>query len=260
MNQAVNEVADVAPRVLVLEDDAAISDVTCSFLSRCGYCCTAAFSGTEAQLLMRDEIPFDLLICDLMVPGVSGEEVVLFVRSKSDIPIIVASAKSTVPDKVALLRMGADDYLVKPFDLDELLARVEANVRRAQKTPKAGQQEQGALPAFAPSKQDAEILTYADWCASLTNRSFTANGLPLRLTRTEFDIVCLLMRHPRKVFTKRELFELVWHEEAAIEEKAVNTHISNIRTKLKEVGAHGSIETVWGIGFKLADASEEAAR
>lgn len=235
-------------RILVIEDDAAISDVTCSTLAHEGYACTPAYSGTEARLLIEGGAQFDLAICDLMLPGMAGEDVVALIRARSAMPIIVASARSAVVDRVTLLRLGADDYLVKPFDLDELVARVEALLRRA------GAAAAGASDAETPS-DDPAVRTFGAWRVNETERSFEAAGVPLRLTRTEFDIVAALMRHPRKVFTKRELYQAVWREETTVEEKAISTHVSNIRAKLKGTGTEHYIETVWGIGFKLVDAA-----
>ncbi|HIT45288.1 MAG TPA: response regulator transcription factor [Candidatus Aphodovivens excrementavium] len=230
-------------RALVVEDDASISDVVCSTLDGAGFLCTPAYSGTEARLLIEQGESFDLVICDLMLPGIPGEELVSLIRAKSAVPILVTSAKAQVVDRVALLRMGADDYLVKPFDLDELVARAEALVRRS--------------GGFAGGEGDADgsSLTYGEWILYEDARRFEAAGRLIGLTRTEFDIVASLMRHPRKVFTKRELYRAVWNEDAAVEEKAISTHVSNIRAKLKGTGTDGYIETVWGIGFKLADLS-----
>lgn len=235
-------------RILVVEDDASISDVVCSTLSGAGFACTPAYSGTEAKLLIESGEPFDLFVCDLMLPGMPGEDVVALVRSKGTAPILVTSAKAQVVDRVALLRMGADDYLVKPFDLDELVARVEALLRRAGSFPSAvcGKERAGAADAERP-------LEYRSWRLFQGERRFEVAGETVALTRTEFDIVAVLMRHPRKVFTKRELYRAVWNEDAIVEEKAISTHISNIRAKLKGTGTEGCIETVWGIGFKLAD-------
>ena len=120
--------------ILVIEDDAAINDVVCSTLKGEGYECVSAYSGTEARLLLQAEpstYSFDLVICDLMLPGMPGEEVVAFIRAQSNVRILVISAKAEVVDRVSLLRQGVDDYLVKPFDLDELVARVEALLRRS---------------------------------------------------------------------------------------------------------------------------------
>lgn len=249
-------------RILVVEDDAAISDVTCSALTQEGYACTPAYSGTEARLLLGGSIPFDLVICDLMLPGMPGEDVIALIRSRgSSVPVLVTSAKSAVVDRVTLLRAGADDYLVKPFDLDELIARVEALLRRAGVHGEGSEGGVGGLAGDAASSQvvsstETHTLRFGAWEANTDARTFTAAGVPIRLTRTEFDILCTLMRRPTKVFTKRELYELVWHDDAFVEEKTVNTHVSNIRTKLKGTGTEGYIETVWGIGFKLGTVVE----
>ncbi len=233
--------------ILVIEDDASISDVVCSTLVGAKYLCTPAYSGTEARLLLGRGDAFDLVICDLMLPGMPGEEIVSLIREKSSVPILVTSAKAQVIDRVALLRMGADDYLVKPFDLDELVARVEALIRRS-KCP-----DDVSCHAACAS---VSSRTYGKWALCEDARRLEAAGVPIKLTRTEFDIVVALMRRPDKVFTKRELYREVWHEDAAVEEKAINTHVSNIRAKLKGTGTEGYIETVWGIGFKLAEPAE----
>lgn len=286
------ERTEAGRRILVVEDDASISDVVCSTLRGEGYSCAAAYSGTEARLLIEGGEAFDLAICDLMLPGMPGEDVVALIRAHGDAPILVISAKAQVIDRVTLLRMGADDYLVKPFDLDELVARVEALLRRAgcgsgrasaargdaaasaagcgsaafaARAGAPGDDEGFGLAAGAdardglPGEPDAELesgfapLVFGAWRLVEGERRFEAAGEPVRLTRTEFDIVSALMRHPRKVFTKRELYRAVWHEDAAVEEKAINTHVSNIRAKLRPSGTDRYIETVWGIGFKLAD-------
>ena len=230
------------PRVLVVEDDAALSDVVCTFLSGEGYDCVPAFSGTEALLLAERAAergeknrPFDLVILDLMLPGLPGEELMGRLRAAGvAAPVIVTSAKSAVTDRVGLLRLGASDYLVKPFDLDELLARVEVQLR------------DGARPG--PS---AGTLRFGSWELDPAARTFAVGGEPLRLTRTEFDILAALMRDPNRVFTKQALFELVRNEEALTEERTIATHVSNLRVKLRASGTDSYIQTVWGIGFKL---------
>ena len=228
-----------SPRVLVVEDDAALSEVVCTFLGDEGYTCVPAFSGTEALLLAErageKDQPFDLVILDLMLPGLPGEELIGRLRAAGvDAPVIVTSARSTVTDRVGLLRMGASDYLVKPFDLDELLARVEVQLRNR------------AVPASAPG-----TLRFGRWELDPTARTFVVDGEALRLTRTEFDILAALMREPSRVFTKQALFELVRNEEALTEERTISTHISNLRVKLRPSGTDAYIQTVWGIGFKL---------
>ena len=228
-----------SPRVLVVEDDAALSEVVCTFLGDEGYTCVSAFSGTEALLLAErageKNQPFDLVILDLMLPGMPGEELIGRLRAGGVVaPVIVTSAKSAVTDRVALLRLGASDYLVKPFDLDELLARVEVQLRGR------------TVAAPAP-----ETLRFGRWELDPAARTFAVDGEQLRLTRTEFDIIAALMREPSRVFTKQALFELVRNEEALTEERTISTHVSNLRVKLRPSGTDAYIQTVWGIGFKL---------
>lgn len=232
--------------ILLIEDDADINEVIATFLRRQGFSCTQAFSGSEARLALQGRIrsgarPFNLILTDLMLPGLTGRELIELVRNDGDVPIIVVSARAAPLDKVDVLSIGADDYLVKPFDLDELLARIQVQLRHAAKCSEA---------SFASAEN---ALHYKDWIVDSTARTLIAADEPVQLTRLEFNIVEALARHPRKAFTKRELFETAWAEECFIEEKAVNVHISNIRAKLKPSGTDGYIETVWGIGFKLAE-------
>ena len=224
--------------ILVIEDDAAINDVINRQLRKCGYSSTAAFSGTEALLLLSKD-PFDLIITDLMLPGASGESLVQSIRkTDADIPIIVVSAKTDSADKVDLLRMGADDYLGKPFDLDELTARVEVQLRRKAKR--------------SCEDEHADMLRFRDWSIDRDARTLFANSNEVPLTRTEFDMLELMAAHPSRVFSKKELYEHVWDEPYVDHESSVAAHISNIRSKLKESGTDSYIQTVWGIGFKLS--------
>ena len=240
-------------RILIIEDDADINEVIATHLSRNGFSCTQAYSGSEARLLLevsaQSDSSFDLVITDLMLPGIRGEELVSLIRARGDVPVIVVSAQSEPAGKAELLRCGADDYLVKPFDLDELLARVSVQLRHAARArgsaaaPNAGE---------APSDKAAPLV-YKEWELDRESRTFRVAGNPVKLTRIEYNIVEALVRRPKKVFTKQELFEVAWNEECFIEEKAINVHVSNIRGKLKPTGTDSYIETVWGIGFKLAD-------
>lgn len=243
-------------RILVIEDDVDINDVVAASLRKTGYVCVQAFSGSEARLLLKTaaaegEAPFDLVITDLMLPGASGEELVRAIRANSDAPVIVVSARSDAADKVALLKLGADDYLTKPFDLDELLARVQVQLRHAdvRRASASGAPSDERLPEPAA----ATAMRYKDWTLDVDARTLLVREEPVRLTRLEFNILEALVRRPRKVFTKRELFEIAWNEESAVEEKAINVHVSNIRSKLRAAHSAGEIETVWGIGFKLAE-------
>ncbi|WP_418997060.1 response regulator transcription factor [Adlercreutzia equolifaciens] len=236
--------------ILVVEDDAAINRVICSYLGKADAMCTAAFSGTEGLMHLAGGEDFHLVITDLMLPGASGEEVLAAARAAA-VPVVVLSARAAVADRVDLLRLGADDYLVKPFDLEELLARCEAVLRRSAGFGRAG----GIRGAGAGQEVDVAPLRFGAWELDETARAFTAAGMPVRLTRTEFEIVRTLMAAPRRVHTKRALSIAAGGDAAALEDKTVATHIGNIRAKLRATGTDDYVETVWGVGFKLRDDS-----
>ena len=234
-------------RVLVIEDDAAINDVVATRLSRDGHVVTQAFSGSEARLLLdgvaEKDAAFDLVICDLMLPGATGEELVGLIRERdASTPVIVISARTTPADKVGLLRLGADDYLTKPFDLDELAVRVEVQLRHRGGAASSG-----------------ELLLWHRWTLDPEARTLTVapgeggeKGCAVSLTKIEFNILEALVRRPNRVFSKSELFELAWGEPFASDDSTVAVHVSNIRAKLRETGTDGYVKTVWGMGFKLA--------
>lgn len=233
--------------ILVIEDDAAINDVVCTRLRKEGYQVTPAFSGTEARFALVAQA-FHLVITDLMLPGMTGEEVVGLIRQRNvTLPIIVISARTAAADKVDLLQLGADDYLTKPFDLDELTARVQVQLRRvAPASPGA------AAAAVNDSAASSASLSYRDWQLDPVARTFAIQEQTIALTRTEFAMLELLMAHPSRVFTKQELYEHAWNEPYAAQDGTVAAHISNLRAKLRPSGTDGYIETVWGIGFKLS--------
>ena len=223
------------PHILIIEDDTDINNSTAAYLRRQGCVCTQAFSGTEGRLLWR-EGGCDLLLVDLMLPGLSGSELIAEIRRSSQVPVIVLSAKSDLSDKVELLGSGADDYLTKPYQLEELWARVQVQLRHA-----------NAAPAGA-------LLRFRDWVLDLDEMTLTAAGRPVGLTAHEFKIVELLAGRPKRVFTKQQIYEAVWQDVYAVEDKTITVHISNIRAKLRPSGTDGYIQTVWGIGFKLSEA------
>lgn len=249
------------PRVLIVEDDTDINTIVATHLSSAGYRCAQTFSGTEAQLLLGASaaaatlpteadggahtgctdtgIPFDLVICDLMLPGLTGEELVGRIRAlDASVPVIVISARGDTTDKIDLLKLGADDYLTKPFDLDELLVRIEVQLRHR---------------GHAPAQDRDGALTFRTWALDATSRTFLVGGKPIALTRIEFNLLETLMRRPRKVFSKAELFEAAWGEPYAADDGTVTAHMSNIRAKLRPSGTDGYIKTVWGMGFKLVE-------
>ena len=222
------------PHILIVEDDTDINNSTAEYLRRQGCVCAQAFSGTEGRLLWQAD-GFDLLLVDLMLPGLSGGELIAEVRRSSAVPIIVLSAKTELSDKVELLGSGADDYLTKPYQLEELWARILVQLRHASAAPTGAR------------------LCYRDWVLDLDGMTLTAAGRPVNLTAHEFKIVELLAGRPQRVFTKQQIYEAVWEQDYAVEDKTITVHISNIRAKLRPSGTDGYIQTVWGIGFKLAE-------
>lgn len=225
--------------ILITEDDTDINNMLRDLLVHNRYRVQQAFSGTEALLMMEREQPHAVIL-DLMLPGMTGEEVLAHIRTAyPDAAVLVASAREQVQTKVALLRAGADDYITKPFDTEELLARLEVALRR-----------RGGESADVKEKS---VLTYKDIVLDSERFAVTAAGVPLKLTRREYQILQLLMETPTKVFTKNNIYESVWEEAFVGEDNAVNVHVSNLRRKLAAVNPQESyIETVWGIGFKMA--------
>ncbi len=243
-------------RVLVVEDDADINEIVATHLARHGYACSQAFSGSEARLLMNAEpFPFDVVISDLMLPGLAGEDLVRLIRGRDErVPVIVISARTAASDRIDLLKLGADDYLVKPFDLDELLVRVEVQLRhRSGATAPATSRRGGDPERVTGDPESPAAMRFRSWELDPEARSFFVDGEPVELTRIEFNILSTLMAHPRRVFSKQELFEAAWGEPYAADDNTVNVHVSNIRSKLKATGTDGYIKTVWGMGFKLQE-------
>jgi DNA-binding response OmpR family regulator len=187
--------------------------------------------------MVREQEDISLLILDLMLPFQSGDMVLTKIREFTDIPVIVVSAKSDTRSKIDLIRMGADDYLTKPFDLDELLVRVEAVLRRYD----------------AKSAQDeVKLLTCKNLTLDVTAGTVTVCGSVMSLTSKEFSILELMLQSPRKLWSKANLFESVWGESYISDDKTVKVHMSNIRQKLKKLDPDNEyIETVWGMGYRL---------
>lgn len=290
--------------IAVIDDDIHIGNFLEELLQREGYAVIRAYSGTEAVLLLERTRP-DLVLLDLMLPGITGEELIPVFSPKT--PVIVISAKNSLDSKVSLLSAGAEDYLCKPFDLPELLVRIQVQLRRQavkSKNPEAvgteriytnggrsGQGETrfptaesrnvmpesvhgktttmdsrsagtaanntGTVPAGTKKNMSEDInicnnvYHYREWTLDVEAMELTASRLPVILTRHEFLILELFIRNPRRVFSKQMIYEYVWGEEYMAEDKTINVHISNIRSKLKASGTDSYIQTVWGMGFKL---------
>lgn len=220
--------------ILIVEDDNDINYMLKEFLEQHGYETAQAFSGTEALLSIKGRAP-EAVVLDLMLPGMAGEGVLAAIKEEyPQTAVVVSSAKDSVNDRVSLLRAGADDYVVKPFDTEELLARLEAVLRRR------------------GGKCAEKVLEYKDIRMQQEDFLVLVDGREVALTKREYLILELLMGNPGKVFTKNNIYESVWNEEFLGEDNAVNVHISNIRQKLSKVHPGETyIQTVWGIGFKM---------
>lgn len=223
--------------VLVVEDDVDINELLCQILKKKGYEVVSAFSGSEAKMCLQ-MYDFTLVMLDLMLPGVTGEQLIEIIRKKKTMPIIVISAKTSGDSKIQVLKLGADDFIGKPFDVEEVIARVEAQLRR--------------YMVFSNSAEKEEVLTYKDLrLEKETHRVFVKES-EILLTAREYSILELLMSYPNKVFTKANLFEHVWNDEFLGDDNTVNVHISNLRSKISKIDHDNEyIKTVWGIGFKM---------
>ena len=216
--------------IAIIDDDPHIGDMLSELLSREGYATLRAYSGTEALYLLERERP-DLVLLDLMLPGLPGEEVISRIEG---IPVIVLSARLDVQDKVRLLLGGAADYMTKPFDSQELLARIAVQLRGAQKP--------------------ARTLTCGQIHLAADAREVQVDGKPVHLTKTEFAILHLLMRHPGQALAKSVILERISADTPDCTESSLKIHVSNLRKKLRDAGAGDVIEAVWGIGFRLKPA------
>lgn len=221
--------------ILIIEDDKEINGLLCKTLQNNGYGTVSALTGIEGLEHLKKE-RFDMVLLDLMLPYKSGDTVLHELRKFTDIPVIVISAKDLIQTKIDLLRLGADDYITKPFDIDEVIARIEANLRRRN---------------FNKSEVN-QIIVYKDIIMDVQSKQVIINGKDVMFTATEFKIMELLLSHPQKVFSKSNLFESIWEEEYTVDDNTLNVHISRLRHKLKEANSDMEyIETLWGLGYRL---------
>lgn len=187
--------------------------------------------------MLLSENSYAVVLLDLMLPGISGEEVLKEIRQRGKTPVIVLTAKDTIDDKVEFLRSGADDYVTKPFDIKEVAARVEVQIRRMGGETKDKAPKELQYQGLVLDKEGFRVIVEGRELA--------------KITKQEFAILELLLKHPKKVFSKEEIFEYAWDEPYMGETKTLDVHISNIRKKIKEVSEKEYIETVWGIGYRL---------
>ena len=226
-------------KILIVEDDTDINNILATALKKEGYDSIQVFSGTEAKLMLElKKGEFSLVLLDLMLPGVSGEEVLEEIRKEGEIPVIVLTAKDSLDNKLSMLTGGADDYITKPFDMKEVIARVQIQLRHAQK-------QNGTVDiAKQQIKHKKMLLDKSDFSIAIGDVT-----LP-KITKQEFAILELLMGNPKQVFSKEAIFEYAWEEPYIGETKTLDVHISNIRKKIRTVTEEEYIETVWGIGYR----------
>lgn len=217
--------------ILIIDDDIHINEMLEEVLIQEGYQVSHAYSGTEALLFLANEKP-DLILLDLMLPGLTGEEVLPQIEK---IPVIVMSAKVEVKDTVALLLNGAEDYITKPFEIEELLARIVVQLRKSTRS------------------DSSEKLMYREITVNMVTHEAWVGEHEVKLTKTEFAILKILLEHPKQVITKTVLLDRVSEETPDCMESSLRVHISNLRKKLREISGKDYIEAVWGIGFKMAE-------
>ena len=219
-------------KILIIEDDPTINDMLGEALTRSGYECVSAYSGTEGILRM-EQGNISLVLLDLMLPGMGGDEVLKRGKEIIQAPFIVLSAIDDLSRKVSLLTAGADDYLTKPFQLEELRARIMVQLRKTEKV------------------QQEDILEHKKLKLDRNKHVVTLQGEELILTQQEFKILELLLKNKDKVYSKQEIYQYAWDDYYIGEDKTINVHISNIRQKMKKISDEEYIDTIWGLGFRL---------
>ena len=219
--------------ILIIEDDMAIHSLIKEALTLNGFDTLSAYSGTEGKMVFEQN-QVDVVLLDLMLPGMDGEEFLQEIRLNSTVPVMVISAKNDQQSKLELLTNGADDYITKPFDVKELLVRINIQLRHA------------AKDAFSEMKE----IHYKDICVNVDTREVKINDQPLHLTGREYAILLLFLENPKKVFSRANIYESVWNEPYFDGDKTINMHISNLRNKLNSDETN-YIKTIWGIGFKF---------
>lgn len=227
----------MAKTILIVEDNREINKMLSSYLKDNGYEVLNAYDGNNAQMMLKKK-DYDLVLMDLMLPIISGEQLIKDLRVYSNVPVIVISAKSMIETRIEMLRVGADDYILKPFDLGEVLVRIEAVLRRID----GGNLQQEKV---------SEVLTNGELSLYIDELRVTFKGENVALTSKEIKILELLLRYPQKTYSKANLYEAVWGEEYFYEDNTINVHVSNLRNKLKKATGNEYVETVWGIGYRF---------
>ena len=229
-------------KILIVDDDANIAELISLYLTKECFQCEIAEDG-ETALKLHDSFQPDLMLLDIMLPGIDGYDVCREIRKNHSTPIIMLSAKGEVFDKVMGLELGADDYIIKPFDSKEMVARIKAVLRRYTPAPAP------AAPQPEPPK-DTESISYTDLSISLSNYSVIYMGKPIEMPPKELELLYFLASHPNQVFTREQLLDQIWGYEYIGETRTVDVHITRLREKIKD-HAEWALSTVWGIGYKF---------
>lgn len=225
-------------KILIVDDDKDIVELLSIYVKNEGYDVEKAYNGKEAITKINTNPDIDLMILDVMMPQLDGMAVVRAVRKDSQIPILMLSAKTDDLDKIQGLVQGADDYVTKPFNPLEVMARVKSLLRRSQHEVKNNEPDQIEVGSLIIKKDSYEVET--------------VNGKEISLTALEFGILYLLASHPNRVFSADEIFERVWQQESVVSAKTVMVHVSHLRDKIEEAtGGEKVIQTVWGVGYKI---------
>jgi DNA-binding response OmpR family regulator len=221
--------------VLVVDDEPIVREVVVRYLEREGYRTLEAADGKRARELLEHESP-SLVVLDLMLPGTDGLSLCRWIRSRSDLPVIMLTARGEETDRIVGLELGADDYVTKPFSPRELAARVRTVLRRS--TPPAPREER---------------LSFDDLDIDASTREVTKAGVPVQLTAKEFDLLWFLASHPRRVFSRDQLMDRIWGYDAAVETGTVTVHVRRLRQKIENDPSQPRfLETVWGVGYRFA--------
>lgn len=218
-------------RILIIEDDMTINGLLRSIMKKSGYAADSAYNGKDGLTMSLHE-DYDLILLDLMLPEKSGEDVIKGLRQGNTTPIIVLSAKGEIHNRVELLRLGADDFITKPFDIDEVLLRIQAVLRRT-------------------AQQKSDEINFHELVMKPDSKRVFINDEELVFTATEYAILELLMKNPTRIFSKRTLYEMVMGEVYPQEDNTMNVHISNLRRKIAKCTDKKYIETVYGMGYRL---------
>jgi DNA-binding response OmpR family regulator len=255
-------------KLLIIEDDKEIAGLLAVYLKKNGYDVTERYDGVAGLNELRAHTEdYGMILLDMMLPGFSGNELLPRFREITNIPVIVISAVSNLDERIGMMRSGADDYIIKPFELPDVLVRIEAVARRYSLQLRGGEGDGREGTGGKTTDRNGRTgrtgrtggtggsgrkpLSYGTITLDTESAQVTVKGEPLGLTTKEYEILRLFMENPTKLFSKANLFESVWNEEYYPEDQALKVHMSNLRSKLRKMDDFDYIETVWGMGYRL---------